>query len=348
MRWFGIAIVLLLSGAAHAVAGDEPLSVTPASGGLGTVITIVSTEQTAIRNQFNATTTVQWEGLYVSPMQEESAPFTVTYSAKDVMLIDEWRISVVLGGGSISPKPNIESLAGFGVLEGTVTTTTQIACQGDINGDGVVNAQDLAILLSFWGTSEKSADLNDDGVVNAQDLAILLSWWGSCTGVLTTVMNFAPETDAARWSSVTYIDGFGGIFPPRLLAFLDELPMYLLSLTPDPMNPTAEQFAAGASNHLAMVLDVRRNASSELAAPTSIFVDVVMYDAAGMEMNRAQGIELMLQSEQPDSKVLLYHNDLQRPVILIDTPIDTKAFPDFHLIFGAADGSAAIVPSTSD
>ncbi len=47
---------------------------------------------------------------------------------------------------------------------------------GDLNGDGAVNAQDLAILLSSWGGSG-IADIDGDGVVDAQDLAILLSAW---------------------------------------------------------------------------------------------------------------------------------------------------------------------------
>jgi hypothetical protein len=47
----------------------------------------------------------------------------------------------------------------------------------DLNGDGVVNAQDLAILLGAWGTNNAAADINDDGTVNAQDLARLLSAW---------------------------------------------------------------------------------------------------------------------------------------------------------------------------
>lgn len=53
----------------------------------------------------------------------------------------------------------------------------------DINGDGIVNAQDLAIILGSWGVCPEEpspcpADLNGDGVVNAQDLAILLGLWG--------------------------------------------------------------------------------------------------------------------------------------------------------------------------
>lgn len=49
--------------------------------------------------------------------------------------------------------------------------------QGDLNGDGVVNAADLAILLSAWGKSGP-ADLDGDGLVTASDLAALLSNWG--------------------------------------------------------------------------------------------------------------------------------------------------------------------------
>jgi hypothetical protein len=52
-------------------------------------------------------------------------------------------------------------------------TTNDIA---DMNGDGSVNSQDLAILLSNWGTSGLG-DINADGIVNAADLSILLSSW---------------------------------------------------------------------------------------------------------------------------------------------------------------------------
>ena len=47
----------------------------------------------------------------------------------------------------------------------------------DLDGDGVVGAQDLASMLNQWSTAG-SADLNADNIVNAADLAILLSAWG--------------------------------------------------------------------------------------------------------------------------------------------------------------------------
>jgi hypothetical protein len=48
---------------------------------------------------------------------------------------------------------------------------------GDLNGDGIVNAADLNILLAAWGTDSPIADINEDGIVNAADLNILLANW---------------------------------------------------------------------------------------------------------------------------------------------------------------------------
>ncbi len=48
---------------------------------------------------------------------------------------------------------------------------------GDLNGDGVVDAADLGILLANWGLRGGAADLNGDGIVDAADLGLLLSAW---------------------------------------------------------------------------------------------------------------------------------------------------------------------------
>ncbi|MFO0828406.1 MAG: hypothetical protein U0572_09675 [Phycisphaerales bacterium] len=55
-------------------------------------------------------------------------------------------------------------------------------CLGDLTGDGAVLANDLAVLLGFWGPvgPYPPADLNGDGAVDAMDLAILLGNWGPC------------------------------------------------------------------------------------------------------------------------------------------------------------------------
>jgi hypothetical protein len=48
---------------------------------------------------------------------------------------------------------------------------------GDLDGNGVVNAGDLAALLAAWGGKGGPADLDGDGTVGASDLAILLAAW---------------------------------------------------------------------------------------------------------------------------------------------------------------------------
>jgi hypothetical protein len=48
----------------------------------------------------------------------------------------------------------------------------------------LVNPVDLAALLVDWGTagdSEFETDCNEDGIVDADDLAIVLAEWGPCS-----------------------------------------------------------------------------------------------------------------------------------------------------------------------
>lgn len=55
-------------------------------------------------------------------------------------------------------------------------TVTPAGNPADLNGDGLVNGSDLAILLNQWGGAG-SADLDGDGLVGGGDLAILLNAW---------------------------------------------------------------------------------------------------------------------------------------------------------------------------
>jgi hypothetical protein len=50
---------------------------------------------------------------------------------------------------------------------------------GDLNGDGVVDVNDLLIIIAGWGAcaGDCPADLNGDGVVNVVDILALLSYW---------------------------------------------------------------------------------------------------------------------------------------------------------------------------
>jgi carboxypeptidase D len=51
----------------------------------------------------------------------------------------------------------------------------------DFNGDGIVDLQDLLILIECWGQDELRVDIaplpDGDGIVNEQDLALLMEYW---------------------------------------------------------------------------------------------------------------------------------------------------------------------------
>ncbi len=62
------------------------------------------------------------------------------------------------------------------VAEGELETQIM----GDINLDGEVDDDDLALLLANWGTGEhwSTGDLNGDNTVDDDDLSLLLANWG--------------------------------------------------------------------------------------------------------------------------------------------------------------------------
>ncbi|MCA9291407.1 MAG: hypothetical protein KDA25_09775, partial [Phycisphaerales bacterium] len=82
--------------------------------------------------------------------------------------IDEVRVRVVVRDRRFQ---NSSDDASFALLPGTYVPGS-IA---DLNGDGAVDAADLALLLAAWDTA--GADLNGDGTTNAADLAALLVEW---------------------------------------------------------------------------------------------------------------------------------------------------------------------------
>ncbi len=71
------------------------------------------------------------------------------------------------GPGTFGVSPEIDAFA----------DVAPVAPPADLDGDGAVNAADLAVLLGAWGTPGGAADLNGDGSVDAGDLAILLGSW---------------------------------------------------------------------------------------------------------------------------------------------------------------------------
>jgi hypothetical protein len=87
--------------------------------------------------------------------------------------------SCVLSGGTSICGNATDNVVGPYLIEGSATVCD---CEADMSGNGQVDAADLGILLSVWGTSPANGqgDLNHDGIVSAPDLSALLAKWGSC------------------------------------------------------------------------------------------------------------------------------------------------------------------------
>ncbi|MCA9291181.1 MAG: S8 family serine peptidase [Phycisphaerales bacterium] len=68
---------------------------------------------------------------------------------------------------------------GYGIMNAAAASAVAPPLVGDLDGDGLVDAADLAAMLAQWGPCPPpcAADLDDDGAVGASDLAILLAHW---------------------------------------------------------------------------------------------------------------------------------------------------------------------------
>lgn len=63
-------------------------------------------------------------------------------------------------------------------LEFSVSEGEDPPSPADLDGDGVVNGEDLAILLANWGDRGALGDVDGNGIVDGADLAQLLGSWG--------------------------------------------------------------------------------------------------------------------------------------------------------------------------
>jgi|GEM_PF-800963 len=80
---------------------------------------------------------------------------------------------------------NVGQIAGQGLINGeyhAYLLTPVLA--GDVNADGIVNGQDIALIASNWLNTGTTAtgDANYDGIVNGQDIALVASNWLQSVG----------------------------------------------------------------------------------------------------------------------------------------------------------------------
>ncbi len=77
-------------------------------------------------------------------------------------------------------QPDPLNVRGYGILNAAQALLSD--CAADINGDGIVNTQDVTAFLNLWTAGDPAADFNNDGTINTQDvLAFLNAWNAGCS-----------------------------------------------------------------------------------------------------------------------------------------------------------------------
>ena len=136
----------------------------------------------------------------ISPNASQSYPFGASillhasgWDLEDQFLPDTaftWTSSIAgaIGTGrqilvsTLNPGTHVITLRGtdsggsFVEKSVSINVTARVIFVADINGDSLVNGNDLSVMLANWG-GVGLGDLNFDGLVGGPDLAALLAGW---------------------------------------------------------------------------------------------------------------------------------------------------------------------------
>ena len=183
-------------------------------------VTLAATALTGMSNGDGALATLTFEVV---------AAKASTLTLSDVLLSDS-------KGNTVSPQ----------VESGQVTEPPKP--KEDVNGDGVVNIQDLVLVASNFGEiGQNRADVNDDGIVNISDLVLVAGAFGTGAGApsldpsslerLTTADVREWLSQAHQLNSISPTHQRGRLVLEQLLAALVPKETLLLPNYPNPFNP---------------------------------------------------------------------------------------------------------------
>jgi hypothetical protein len=106
-------------------------------------------------------------------------PDEITYFSTDVLVPagtedGDWNLIVQVSGEGDVDATNNHYAISLGV-------GPEVACEGDFNGDGAVDVNDiLQVVAAFGACSGCDEDVDGNGVVDVDDLLIAIAAWGPC------------------------------------------------------------------------------------------------------------------------------------------------------------------------
>lgn len=165
---------IVVGATAHATGGNPPTT-----NGLR-FLRYAANDGTLVQQQFTSAGTNHWFGDSVL-LSGDRLAICGSFQIEDIDATEFW---LALWGAPLDCDGNGVSDA-IDISLGDLTDSNddgvpdECAADGDLNGDGVVNGDDLGTMLGQWGACAGCpADLNGDGVVDGDDLGTLLGNWG--------------------------------------------------------------------------------------------------------------------------------------------------------------------------
>lgn len=168
------ATVSTPSSQSFTTAGVAPgvFNLTAPQDGFNIPTTVPTLQWTAASGADSYTLLIGLDLLVEDPVYQVSGLTTTSHSVLPENLFNltryYWRVIAVNGAGTRVSSP---SSAAFNII--------LPFCNGDANSDRVIDFNDLAAVLSNWGTSGPTGDANGDGSVNFSDISSVLTAWGT-------------------------------------------------------------------------------------------------------------------------------------------------------------------------
>ena len=142
----------------------------------------------------------------------------------------------------------VYELQSYNLVEPSTEITEPTKLKGDVNGDGIVNIQDLVIVASNLDeTGQNPADVNGDEQVNIQDLVLVAGALGTSAAAPSLhpqVLETLTATEVKQWLSAAQkldpkdaISLRGILFLQQLFTMLIPKETALLVNYPNPFNP---------------------------------------------------------------------------------------------------------------
>jgi len=111
-------------------------------------------------------TQIDWQNPFEIAINIESGKVYVTDRCWSALSQGARRGAVLI----FDPDANDE---GVGEVQTQVTLPQPPALNGDVNGDGRIDLQDITFIAAHYGSSDPAADINRDGVVDIVDLSLV-------------------------------------------------------------------------------------------------------------------------------------------------------------------------------